>query len=226
MSFSPLEIMESEIAHQSLDSNENMAHLRTLEKTLISKRMDFQKEIDRITITRDNLFTRINGRKRNANSSKLASVEKNLKELRLEHKKINSDISDLNKKIECVSQRPENPGQCHHIEKLIETMDAVIIDDRPVDKVLLIDFRSLINGLRNNLIEVENELADQKHLMETHKSENLAALEQIASLKEKLKAKELMSVSLHENGISHKDMLIEMKKFEDANLNNHELSEK
>ena len=35
-----------------------------------------------------------------------------------------------------------------------------------------------------------------------------------------------MSVSLQESGNSHKDMLIEMKKFETANLNNQELSEK
>ena len=90
--------MESEIAHQSLDSNENMDHLRTLEKALISKRMKSQEEIDRITIIRDDLLTRANGKKRKANSRRFASVEKNLKELRLEHKKINSDISDLNKK--------------------------------------------------------------------------------------------------------------------------------
>ena len=117
--------MESENAQQNLDSNENMDHLRALEKALISRRMKCQEEIDRITITKDNLLTSCsNGRKRKANSRRFASVEKNLKELRLEHKKINSDIYDLNKKMECISQLPENPGQCHHIEKLIATLDA------------------------------------------------------------------------------------------------------
>ena len=186
--------MESEIAHQSLDPNDNIAHLRTLEKALISKRIEFQKEIDKITIIRDNLYTKINGRKRKDNSSKVASVEKSLKELRLAHKKINSDISDLNRKIECVKQLPENPGQYHDIEKLIVTIDAVISNDCPVETDLLIRFRSVINGLRNDLIKVQDELADQKHLMETYRSEHsskdatngkdLAALEQtIASLK-------------------------------------------
>ena len=199
--------MESKIAQQSLDLNANMDHLRTLEKDLISKRKEYQEEIDRFTSIRDDLLTRASGKKRKANSKRFASVEKNLKELRLAHKKINSDISDLNRKIECVKQLPENPGQYHDIEKLIVTIDAVISNDCPVDTDLLIDFRSVINGLRNDLIKVQDELADPKHLMETYRSEHsskdamngkdFAALEQtIASLKEKLKAKELMSVSL------------------------------
>ena len=37
-------------------------------------------------------------KKRRANSSRFASAEKDLKELKLELKKINSDISDLHKK--------------------------------------------------------------------------------------------------------------------------------
>ena len=56
--------MESEIVQQSLDSNENMDHLRTLEKALISKRMKSQKEIDRITKLKDDLLTRTNGKKK------------------------------------------------------------------------------------------------------------------------------------------------------------------
>ena len=216
--------MESKIAQQKLDSNENMDHLRTLEKALFSKRMKSQKEIDRITKLKDDLLTRTNGKKRKANSSRFASAEKDLKELKLELKKINSDISDLHKKMECVSQRPENPGQCQHIEKLIAIIDDAIVDDRPVDKAILTQFRSLINEMRNEQIKVENDLAHQKHLVETHKSDNLAALEQIASLKEELKAKELLSVSLHESGISHEDMPMEMQKFENANLKNQELA--
>ena len=106
-----IDIHDSNMKPKGLNVNDNIAHLRTLEKALISKRIESQKEIDKITIIRDNLYTKINGRKRKANSSKIASVEKSLKELRLAHKKINSDISDLNRKIECVKQLPENPGQ-------------------------------------------------------------------------------------------------------------------
>ena len=219
--------MESEIVQQSLDSNENMDHLRTLEKDLISKRMKCQKEIDRFTHTRDDLLTRSsNGRKRKANSRRFASVEKNLKELKLEYSKIVSDISDLSKKMDCISQLPENSGQCQHIEKLITIIDDAIVDDRPVDNNILLQFRSLINGMRNDQIKVENELADQKCVLETHISEKLAAQQQIASLEEKLKTKELLSVSLHEIGISQQDMLNEMQNFEKAQLNNQELSKK
>ena len=48
--------MESELAPQGLDENDNnIAHLRALEKALISKRMESQKEINKTTIILDNL---------------------------------------------------------------------------------------------------------------------------------------------------------------------------
>ena len=91
--------MESKIAQQSLDLNANMDHLRTLEKDLISKRKEYQEEIDRFTSIKDDLLTRASsGKKRKPNSKRYASVERNLKELRLQHKKVSRNISDLNKK--------------------------------------------------------------------------------------------------------------------------------
>ena len=196
--------MESEMVQQSLDSNENMDYLRTLEKDLIGKRLKCQKEIDRLTHTRDDLLTRSsNGRKMKAQKRRFASVEKYLKELKLEHNKIVSDISDLSKKIDCITQLPENSGQCQHIEKLIKIIDDAIVGNNPVDNNILLQFRSLINGMRNDQIKIENELADQKCVLETYINEKLATQQQIASLEEKLKTKELLSVSLHEVGISH-----------------------
>ena len=86
--------MESEIAPQCLDANDNkIAHLRAVEKALISKRMESQKEINKTTVILDNLYTQINGRKRKAKRSKAVSLEQSLSKLRLAHKKINSDIS-------------------------------------------------------------------------------------------------------------------------------------
>ena len=217
--------MESEIAQQNLDSNENMDHLRTLKKALTSNRMKTQKEIDRITKLKNDLLASCpNGKKRKAYSNRFASAEKDIKELKLELNKIDSDMSDLNKKMECISQLPENPGQCQHIEKLIAIIDQAIVDDRPVDNNILLQFRSLINGMRNDQIKVENELVGLKQLLETNGSEKLAALEKIASLKEELKAEKLLSVSLQENKESHKDMIMDMQKFENEILKNQELA--
>ena len=217
--------MESEMAQQNFDSNENMDHLKSLEKELISIRKGYQDEIDRLTSIKDDLLTRASsGKKRRPNSKRFASVERNLKELRLQHKKVSRNISDLNKKMECISQPPENPGQHHHIEKLIANIDDAIVDDRPVDNIILVQFRALINGMRNEQIKVENELADQKHLLETQESEKLAAIQEIASLKEELKAEKLLSVSLNENKESHKDMILDRQRFENEFLMNQELA--
>ena len=196
--------MELEIAQQNLALDANLDHLKSLEKDLISKRKGYQDEIDRFTSIKDDLLTRASsGKKRRHNSKRFASVERNLKELRLQHKKVCRNISDLYKKMECISQPPENPGQHHHIEKLIANIDDAIVDNCPVDNDILLQFRDLINGMRNEQITVENELATQK-------SQNLAALEQIASLKEELKAEKLLSVSMKENKENHKDMILEM----------------
>ena len=63
--------MESELAPQGLDGNDNnIAHLRAIEKALFSKRMESQKEINKTTVILDNLYTQINGRKRKANRAK------------------------------------------------------------------------------------------------------------------------------------------------------------
>ena len=210
--------MEPEIAQKSLDLDANMDHLKSLEKDLISKRKGYQDEIDRFTSIKDDLLTRASsGKKRRHNSKRFASVERNLKELRLQHKKVCRNISDLNKKMECISQLPENPGQCQHIENLIADIDDAIADNHPVDNMILLQFRDLINGMRNEQITVENELATQK-------SQNLAALEQIESLKEELKAEKLLSVSLNENKESHIDMILEMQKLENEILRNQDLA--
>ena len=92
-----IDIHDSKMEPKGLNVNDNIAHLRTLEKALISKRMESQKEINKTTIILDNLYTQINGRKRKASRSKVASLEQSFKELRLAHKKINSDISELNR---------------------------------------------------------------------------------------------------------------------------------
>ena len=140
--------MELEIAQQNLALDANLDHLKSLEKDLISKRKGYQDEIDRFTSIKDDLLTRASsGKKRRHNSKRFASVERNLKELRLQHKKVSRNISDLNKKMECISQLPENPGQCQHIEKLIAIIDNAIVDDRPVDNNILLQFRSLIYGM-------------------------------------------------------------------------------
>ena len=110
--------------------------------------------------------------------------------------------------------------------KLIAIIDNAIVDDRPVDNNIHVQFRALINGMRNEQIKVENELADQKHLLETQESEKLAAIQKIASLKEELKAEKLLSVSLNENKESHKDMILDMQKFENEILKNQDLAEK
>ena len=109
LSYSSLTIMESEIAPQGLDAiDNNIAHLRAVEKTLFSKRMESQKEINKATIILDNLYTQ------KANRSKVASLEHSLKELRLAHKKINSDISELNRKIKLGEPKsiPQNRKNC------------------------------------------------------------------------------------------------------------------
>ena len=151
--------MESEIAHQGLDPNgKNIAHLRALKKDLISKKRECQEDINEATIILDNLYAQ------KANRGDTESLESSLEQLRLVHKKINGDISELNRKIECCGPKPRPQNRKKQLPGLIRALDAVISNDSaPVNTSLLIDCRSAINFLKNNLIRVQDELADQKH---------------------------------------------------------------
>ena len=93
------------------------------------------------------------------------------------HKKINSDISELNRKIECGEPRSIPQNRKKQLPDLIEALDAVISSDSaPVDTSLLIGCRSAINYLGNNLKRVQGELAAQKQVMETSSSEHRAEI--------------------------------------------------